>query len=103
MTFSAIRSEDLSLPVASDSAHAVDISRQCLSLPGPQPAPTSLGSLNTHRALPASHFLPANLLGRYLLCKCNATIKCNEKGGFIFLPLDRSSSVLRKLIIIEIL
>lgn len=88
MTFSAIHFEDQSLPVTSDSIQAVGISGQSISLPIDEPTPISLGSLNTHHAFLVSYSSPANLLGRDLLCKLNATIKCNEKGVLISLPSD---------------
>ena len=90
--------KDLSLPVTSDSIQAVGVSGQPISVPISQPTPVSLSRLTTHHAFLASDCSPANLFGRDLVRKFNATINYNEKAVSISLPSDQMSSLLLSLL-----
>lgn len=88
-------SEDFSLPVTSDTMWPVGAS-------GLGPC-THLSSSPQCQVLWAPTFLlsncsPANLFSTDLLCKCNATVHCNEKSIFSSLLSDQISNLLLSLL-----
>lgn len=94
-----MHSEDLSLPVTSDSFEAVGLTGQHIprllyQLPHFYGPPLAIMTL-------VSSSSPANLFVRDLLCKFNATIKCHKKGIFISQPSDQIPSFLQEIPLLE--
>ncbi|CAI5769370.1 XP_028568777.1uncharacterized protein LOC114588027 [Podarcis lilfordi] len=84
-TYSTLTSSHLEPGSETKKVMGLDgIPRTC---PLSQPAKVTLGPLLAeHTFLLTSS--PVNLLGRDLLCKLNATIKCSEDGIYLYMPED---------------
>ena len=88
-TYSCIGKDGASLPLSASKIRTVGFSGKTQIIPMTEPVPLKIGDKTIYSSLLYSADTPINLLGRDVLCKLNAKIKCTPDGIYFDVTDDQ--------------
>lgn len=97
-TLSCIRRQDLNCPISKTFIQSVGICGVPQREPLSELLQTEIGGIIFLHEFVLSHNSPANLLGRYLLSKVKATVKCSPTGVELYILSDQMYQMISKIV-----